>query len=155
MAPALHSLIISDHKCVERILNFLSPVGAYLRKLILNNCHLRKDGTGFLKRIVELYQDLEVLSLEGCFPITSAGYCEIARLEKLSELNLSYTKVHYVYVNVLETHVYICERMKVNTPINSFNVFRQEGNLLQFYFMLHIISFPPQKHLFHAYISFC
>ena len=127
MAPALHSLNISDRKCVARILNFLSPVCAYLRILILDNCYLHKDSTGFLKSIVKLYPDLEVLSLEGCHPITSAGYCKIACLEKLSELNLSYTKVHYVYVNVLETHVCICERMKVNKPINTLNVFRQEG----------------------------
>ena len=155
-APALHSLIISDRKCVARILNFLSPVCTYLRKIILNDCYLRKDANGLLKSIVKLYPDLEVLSLEGCHPITYATYCKIARLENLSELNLSYTKVHYVYVKVLETHVCICESMKVNRPINTFNVFRQEGYLLQFYIMLHNISFSPTKrHLFHAFISFC
>ena len=99
VAPALHSLTITDRKCVARILNFLSPMCTYLRKMILNDCYLRKDANGLLKSIVKLYPDLEVLSLEGCHPITYAAYCKIARLEKLSELNLSYTKVHYVYVN--------------------------------------------------------
>jgi len=100
---------------------------AYLRRLILNYCDLGKDGTGLLKSIVKFYPVLEVLSLEGCHPITSAGYCKIARLKKLSELNLSHTKVHYVYVNVLQTLLCICERMKVNKPIYTFNVYRQEG----------------------------
>ena len=154
VAPALHSLNISNRKCVARILNFLSPVCAYLRKLILNNCYLRKDATGLLKSIVKLYPDLEVLSLEGCHPITSAGYCKIARLEKLSELNLSYTKVHYVYVNMLETHVCICERVKVNKPINIFNVYRQEVYLLQFYNMLHNINFSPTKGICFMHLTF-
>ena len=95
VAPALHSLVVHDRKCVARILKFLSHV-AYLRKLILKNCYLGRDGTGFIASVVSLYPDLEGLSLEGCRPVTSAGYCLIPRLKKLSELNLSYCKVHYV-----------------------------------------------------------
>jgi len=148
VAPALDSLIVHNRKCVARILKFLSHGCTYLRKLLLSDCYLGKDGTGLLKNIVTLYPDLEVLSLEGCHKITSAGYRHIASLKKLSELDLSYTKVHYVYVNVLETHVCICELMKENNPINTFKVFRQEVNLLQFYIMLHNISSFPHKKAF-------
>jgi hypothetical protein len=104
VAPALHSLIVHDCKCVARILKFLSHGCAYLRELILKFCYLGKDGTGLLENIVTLSPDLEGLSLKGCHKVTSAGCRLIARLKKLSELDLSYTKVHYVYVKVLETH---------------------------------------------------
>ena len=81
-----------------------------LRKLIIMNCDV-EDGTGFLANIVALYPDLEVLSLESCSSLTSAGYRLIPRLKKLSELNLSGCEVDYMYVKPLETHVCICEHM--------------------------------------------
>ena len=56
-------------------------------------------------------------------------------------------------VNVLETHVCICERMKVNKPINTFNMYRQEGYLLQFYIVLHNISFSPKKGIRFMHLS--
>ena len=153
MAPALHSLIVHDRKCIASTLKFLSHGCAYLRKLILNYCNLGKDGTGLLTNIVTSYPDLECLSLKGCHKVTSAGYGVIARLKQLSELNLSHTKVHYLYVNVLQTLVCICKHMKENTPINSFNVFMQEGNLLQFYIMLHNINFSPTKDICFMHLS--
>jgi hypothetical protein len=73
-----------------------------LRKLILKVCSLGNNVTGILTKIVALYPDLEALSLEGCSPIRSADYCLIARLKKLSELNLPYCQVHYVYVKLLQ-----------------------------------------------------
>ena len=98
VAPALHSLIISDREDAADILAFLSHKLAYLRKLILKNCCLGEESTGLLTKIVDLYPDLEVLSLECCQPITSDGYSLIPRLKKLSELNL-HCKVHNVYLS--------------------------------------------------------
>ena len=75
------------------ILKFLNHIHGYLRKLVLICCSLGEDSTGLLANIVALYPDLEVLSLEGCDQLTSAGYHLIPRLMKLSELNLSYCEV--------------------------------------------------------------
>jgi len=81
---------------------------------------------------VALYPDLEVLSLESCHPLTSTGYSLIPRLKKLSELNVSDCEVDYVYVKLLEMHVFIRKHMSENTPRNIFYILRQEENLLQF-----------------------
>ena len=97
-APALHSLIIRQRDDVADILQFLFHICGYLRKLILQRCCLGEDSTGLLANIVAFYPDLEVLSLVCCRPLTSAGYCLIPHLKKLSELNLSYCEVDYVYV---------------------------------------------------------
>ena len=99
VAPALHSLIISYRKDAADILAFLFQKCTYLRKLILKSCCLGEESTGLLSKIVELYPDLEVLSLERCYPITSDGYSHIRCLNKLSELNLSCPKVHNVYLS--------------------------------------------------------
>jgi hypothetical protein len=107
VAPALHSLIIRGREDAVHILEILFDSHVDLRKLMLNSCNLGKDSTGLLTNIVALYPDLEVLSLEGCRPITSAAYCLIPRLKKLSDLNLSHCEVDYVYVKLLETHVCI------------------------------------------------
>jgi len=96
---------------VEDILEFLFHKHVYLRKLILKRCCLGEDSTGLLTNIVALYPDLEVLSLEGSYPIELAGYCLITRLKKLSELNLSNSKVYYVYVKLLYTYVCVREHM--------------------------------------------
>jgi hypothetical protein len=64
-----------------------------LKKLILRYCSLGEDSTGLLANIVAFYPDLEELALEGCHPLTQAGYSLIPRLEKLSVLNLSHSKV--------------------------------------------------------------
>jgi hypothetical protein len=111
VAPALHSLIISGRKDAAHVVEILFDRHVDLRKLILKNCNLGKNVIGLLDNIVALYPDLEGLSLEGCYPLPSAGYCLIARLKKLSELNLSYCKVHCVYVKLLQTDVCICEHM--------------------------------------------
>ena len=145
VAPALHSLIVQVRKCVASTPKFLSHGCSHLRKLILNYCSLGKDGTALLTNIVSSYPDLEGLSLKGSHKVTSAGYGKIACLKKLSELNLSHTYLHYVYVNMLQTHVCISEHMKENTLINTFTLFRQEVYLLQFYIMLHNIIFSPTK----------
>jgi len=98
-APALHSLIIKRYEDAADILEFLFRNCSDLRKLILKSCDLGVHGTGLLANIVAFYPDLEVLSLEGCGPLGSAGYCLISRLKKLSELNLSHCEVDYMYVN--------------------------------------------------------
>ena len=95
-APALHSLIIQQRKDVADTLKLLFKKDGSLRKLILDFCYLGEDSTGLLSKIVDFYSDLEVLSLEGCFPITSDGYGLIERLMNLSELNLSHCEVYYV-----------------------------------------------------------
>jgi len=81
-APALHSLIYHKFEDAADILEILLHIHGDLRKLILKCCYLAEDGTGLLAEIVALYLDLEVLSLEGCLPITSTGYCLMPRLKK-------------------------------------------------------------------------
>ena len=81
-----------------------------LRKLILEYCCLGEDCTGLLANIVDLYPDLDVLSLKNCRQITDAGCCLIPRLKKLSELNLS-DIFSDVCVKLLETLVCIFECM--------------------------------------------
>ena len=81
------------------ILEYLCHNGGYLRKLDLMFCELGEDSTGLLTNIVTLFPDLEALTMNNCRPLTSAGYCLIPRLEKLSELILTDCQVDYVYVN--------------------------------------------------------
>jgi len=128
-APALHSLSIRErNKDADEILEFLFQKPLDLKRLILEHCYLGEDSTGLLASIVALYPDLEVLSLERCYPLTSDVYCLIPRLKKLSELHLSYGEVHNV--KLLETHVCVREA-RSRTPIaHTYYVFRQEGNLL-------------------------
>ena len=111
VAPALHSLIICEREDVADILQYLFHIHGYLRKLILDGCCLGGDSTGLLAKIVDLYPDLEVLSLADCRPLTSAGYCLIPRLKKLSELKLSFCEVHYACIKLLDTHVCIRQHM--------------------------------------------
>jgi hypothetical protein len=111
VAPALHSLIISQRDDVVRILGTLFDSHVYLRKLIMKHCKLGEDGTGILSKIVAFYPDLEALSLIYCRPLHSAAYSVIPRLKKLSELNLSYCEVCYVYVKLLKTNGCICKHM--------------------------------------------
>jgi hypothetical protein len=110
-APSLHSLIVSHREDVADILKYLFHSHNDLRKLILKNCKLGEDGTGLLANIVALYPDLEVLSLECCSRLTSSAYRFIPSLKKLSELNLTLCEVQYMYVKLLETHVYVRELM--------------------------------------------
>jgi hypothetical protein len=112
-APALHSLIVRGRDDVTDILEILFHIRGYLRKLILQSCRLGWRSTGLLASIVTLYPDLEVLSLGPC-SLTSDDYCLIARLKKLSELNLSYCKVHYI--KLLETCVCVREA-RSRTPL--------------------------------------
>ena len=112
-APALHSLTVRERQDVADILEFLFDIHVYLRRLILAHCSLGKDSTGLLANFVALYPDLEVLSLQWCRPLTSAGYCLIPHLKKLSELNLSYCQVHYVCVKPFRDpflHTCTCRR---------------------------------------------
>ena len=95
-APALQSLIISDRIDAAHILEFLFRIRGYLRKLILKYCWFGEDSTGLLPNIVALYPDLEVLALEDCSPLESAGYCLIPRLKNLSELYISGCQVDYI-----------------------------------------------------------
>jgi hypothetical protein len=105
VAPALHSLNICDHKDAARIVGTLFERHVDLRNLILKNCDLGEDGTDILTNIVDLYPDLEVLSLEGCRPLRVTDYRLISCLKKLSGLNLSHCKVHYVHVKPLDTRM--------------------------------------------------
>jgi len=111
VAPALSSLTIRDRKDVAHILQLLLDIRG-LRKLGIHQyCCLDEDINGLFANIVALYPDLEVLSLAGYHRLTSAGYHLIPRLKKLSELELSRCKVHYVCVKLLETHVSIRAHM--------------------------------------------
>jgi hypothetical protein len=109
LAPALHSLHIRERWDMADILQFLFPIRGYLRKLIFERCWFGENGTGLLANIVALYPDLEILSLCSSHRLTSADYCLIQHLKKLSELNLSECQVHYLCVKLLETHVCIHE----------------------------------------------
>jgi len=96
---------------VADILKFFNHIHGDLRKLILERCCLGDDGKVFLDNMVDLYPDLEVLSLDDCYPLTNAGYSLIPRLTKLSELYLSGCWVNYVCVELLETRVCMCDRL--------------------------------------------
>jgi hypothetical protein len=100
VAPALHSLSISDREDVERIVGILFDSHVDIRKLVMVRCKLGEDSTGILTKIVAWYPDLEALSLVNCRPFQSAAYCLIPRLKKLSELDLLDCEVHYVYVKL-------------------------------------------------------
>jgi hypothetical protein len=108
VAPALHSLIICGREDVADILKFMKHKHVDLRRLILKFCNPYEDNTGLLANIVASYPELEGLSLDCCYPRTSADYHLIPCLKKLSELNLSCCEVHYVCVKLLEMHVCIC-----------------------------------------------
>jgi hypothetical protein len=72
---------------------FCKLIGSYvIRKLILSYCNLGDDSTGFLTKIINLYPDLESLSLETRCPLTPAAYSLIPQLKKLSKLNISNQK---------------------------------------------------------------
>jgi hypothetical protein len=135
-APALDSFIIIGRDDVAYILEFMKHKQFDLRKLILVQCSLGESSTSILGNIEALLPDLEVLecyrSWEGSRPITcDDSHCVIPSLKKPSELTLSYSKVHYVCVNLLETHVCIYESMWENTPRNTFYILREE-DLLHF-----------------------
>jgi len=51
---------------VADILEILFHIHGDLRKLMLKYCYLGEDGTCLLANIVDLYLDLEVLSLDVC-----------------------------------------------------------------------------------------
>jgi len=111
VAPTLHSLIFRSREDVTDILEFLNHKRIKLRKLILEDCWLGEDNTDLLANIVDLYPDLEGLSLECSMSRTYSGYSLIPCLKKLSELNLSHCEVFYVYVKCLETHICIREHV--------------------------------------------
>jgi len=98
VAPTLHSLFVYGRDDAVLILEYLFHKPGDLRKLILQDCWLGEDGTGLLANIVDLYQDLEALSLVDCQQPTPVNYGLIPRLKKLSELHLSDTEVDYVCV---------------------------------------------------------
>jgi len=69
---------------------------------------------------VDLYPDLEVLSLAYCRQLTPASYGLIPRLKKLSELILSDWEVDYMCVKLLEMHICIheaCRRTRLEIHI--------------------------------------
>ena len=112
MAPALHSLIVRKRMDAADILGFLFHNHCKLRKLRLEHCWLGKDGSGLLATFVDLYPDLVGLSLSYCRPLRPDSYDHIQRLKKLSELKLSPNcQVNYMYVNLLQSHVCICEHI--------------------------------------------
>jgi hypothetical protein len=111
VAPALHSLTIRGRKDAAHILGIVFDGHVDLRKLILEKCNLGEDSTGILTKMVTLYPELQMLSLEGCSRITSDGYRLITQLTKLSELKLLDCEVRWVGVTLLETDVCVCEHM--------------------------------------------
>jgi hypothetical protein len=111
VAPALHSLTIHNRHDAADILELPLKIRS-LKELRIEHYILDfKDISGPFANIVSLYPDLEVLSLAGNHRLTSSSYRLIPRLRKLSELDLSYCQVEYVYVKQLDTHIYICEYM--------------------------------------------
>ena len=151
-APALHSLIVHNRGDAADILKFLFHIRSYLRKLILKYCWLGEDSTGLLANIVALYPDLEVLSLEGCRPLISAGYCLLPRLEKLFELNLSECKVHYLCVKLF-AYVNTCSR----TSLQIHFIYLGKKDIYCSFKSCCIISvlFSTKLHLFRDFIIFC
>ena len=131
VAPALHSLMIWQREDAANIMEFLNHKHVDLRKLVLQYCWLGEDNTDLLANIVDLYPDLEGLSLECSRSLRYSGYCLISRLKKLSELNLSYCEVFYVYVKPLETRISIREHVGEHR-YECIYIFRQKGNLLNF-----------------------
>jgi hypothetical protein len=111
VAPALHSLNICFRNDADRILKILFDSHVDIKKLILKKRDLGEKSTDILTAIVNMYPDLEALSLEDYSLITSTDYSLIPRLKKLSELNLKGFQVHYVYVKLLKTLVFIHEHM--------------------------------------------
>jgi hypothetical protein len=111
LAPALHSLVVHDNYTEKKILKFEFHKNIDLRKLILKNCWFGEPGIDILAHFMDLCPDLEGLLLESCKPLTFESQRQISRLNKLSELNLSYCEVDYVYVKLLGTRVCICEHM--------------------------------------------
>ena len=91
------------------IMEFLFRNHGYLRELMLQYCSLGENSTGLLANIVAMYPDLERLSLQDSLPLPSDSYSFIPLLKNLSELKLSYTKVDYIYVKLLDTEVSIRE----------------------------------------------
>ena len=72
MAPAQHSLMVRERMDAAHILECLFHKYGDLRKLSLEHCWLGEDGTGLLANVVDLYLDLESLSLTDCVTPTSA-----------------------------------------------------------------------------------
>jgi hypothetical protein len=154
-APALHSFIIERRGDAAHILEFLFRTHNDLRKLILKRCVLGEDGNGFLANIVAFYPDLVVLSLEDCSPLASTGYRLIPRLKKLSELNLSFCQVYYVYVKLLEIYVCIHECMWENI-LEIYFIYLGKKEIYCIFKTCCIISvlFSTKWHLFHDFIIF-
>jgi hypothetical protein len=155
-APALHSLIIQEQNDAAQILEFLFRTHRDLRKLIIKSCGLGEDGTALLANIVDSYPDLEVLSLKGCSPLASAGYVLISRLKKLTELNLSFCEVNYVYVNFwrpMFAYMNACRR----TPLEIYFVYLGKQEIYCLFKTCFIISvlFSTKWHLFRDFIIFC
>ena len=95
------------------ILEFLNHIRD-LRKLNIHRCYLDDNGYDLLPTIVDLFPDLEALSLTQCGLLPSDGYCLIGHLKKLVELDLSYSDVHYEYFKPLEDYFRIRERKYKN-----------------------------------------
>jgi hypothetical protein len=111
VAPALRSFIVFRKRNATDILELLRHSKVDLRKLSLEGCYLDEMGSAILAKILDLYQNLEVLSLRRCNPLTSFDYCRITHLKKLSELNILECQVDYVCVKLLEMLVCIREHM--------------------------------------------
>ena len=89
--------MIRERLDVAGYLQFLFPKHGDLWNLIMEHCLLGEHSTSLLANIVHLYPGLETLPLAGCEPLTSAYYLLIPRLMDLSELNLSYYNIFFIY----------------------------------------------------------
>jgi len=155
VAPALHSLIVRDRTDAAHILEFLFHNHCDLRKLSLEHCWVGEDGTGLLANVVDLYLDLESLSLTDCRPLTRARYDPIPRLKKLSELKLSECQVHYIYVKLLETHVVYVNAFRRTLEMHFIYLGKKEIYCIFKTCCLLSNLFSTKPYLFHALIIFC
>ena len=155
MAPALHSLMVRDRTDAAHILECLFHKHGDLRKLSLEHCWLGEDGTGLLANVVDLYPDLESLSLTDCVTPTPATYDPIPRLKKLSELKLSNCQVHYLYVKLLETHIVYVNLFRRTLEMHFVYLGKKEIYCIFKTCCLLSVLFSTELYLFDAFIVFC
>lgn len=110
VATALDSLIISSRSDAPRILRTLFRKCGYLRKLRVMNCRLGEGVTGLVEKIVDLYPNLQVLSLEECGPLPLDIFKLIPRLTELRELKL--TSTQELHEDIICPLVDRCQKLK-------------------------------------------
>ena len=131
------------------------PFTGIIRKLVLEHCWLGEDSTGILANVVDLYPDLESLSLTDCVTPTPATYNSIPNLKKLSELKLSKCQVLYLYVKLLETNVVYVNVFRRPLEMHFIYLCKKEIYCIFKTCCLLSVLFSTKLYLFHAFIIFC